>query len=109
MPQDTYPDWLLRLLRPGQVYQDDAAIMAKAIELTLAALTGGRSALFGAIIASQSGEIVSFAHNEVRQSLDTTAHAEVVAIRRAQRALGSLSLDRAGFLLFEFSQPVNRV
>ena len=96
MSQDPYPDWLLRILRPGQVYQDDATIMTKAVELTLAALTGGQGGPFGAIIASRSGEIVSFAHNEVRQRLDITAHAEVVAIRRAQQALGSLSLDRDG-------------
>ena len=108
MPHNNYPDWLLQILRPGQVCQDDETIMAKAVELTLAALTSGQGGPFGAIIASQAGEIISFAYNEVRQSLDSTAHAEVVAIRRAQRALGSLSLDReglSGLRLFTTCEP----
>lgn len=39
----------------------------------------------GSVIVSRSGEIVSAGHNERVQSGDPTAHAEMVAIRRAGR------------------------
>ena len=90
-----YPPWLLDIVAPGQLYPSDAAIMRRAITLTLAALERGQGGPFGAIIATQTGEIVAVAHNEVRQELDVTAHAEVMAIRRATQALRRLDLDAA--------------
>lgn len=41
----------------------------------------------------KGGELVAAAHNEREQTSDPTAHAEVVAIRRAADALGSWRLD----------------
>ncbi|MHA6318604.1 tRNA adenosine(34) deaminase TadA [Altererythrobacter sp. CAU 1778] len=46
----------------------------------------------GAVIVHR-GEIVSFAHNEPRTSHDPTAHAELLAIRRAAAALGQERLE----------------
>jgi tRNA(Arg) A34 adenosine deaminase TadA len=93
MTVGVYPQWLLDIVAPGQVYPSDAAIMRRAIELTLAALQRGEGGPFGAIIATEQGEIVAVAHNEVQQGLDVTAHAEIVVIRRAARALKRLALD----------------
>ena len=44
----------------------------------------------GAVVV-RNGEIVSRAHNLSRQSNDPTQHAELLALRRAQQILGSLS------------------
>ena len=95
MTAGVYPQWLLDLVAPGQVYPSDAAIMRRAIELTLAALQRSQGGPFGAIIATEQGEVVAVAHNEVQQGLDVTAHAEIVVIRRAAQVLKRLALDAA--------------
>ena len=47
----------------------------------------------GALIVNESGEIVSHGKNEREKDNDPTAHAEVLAIRRAGEKLGSWRLD----------------
>jgi len=47
---------------------------------------------FGAVIVYR-GEIIAVAHNEVIHRNDPTAHAEILAIRRAGKALGRFHLD----------------
>ena len=47
---------------------------------------------FGAVIV-KDGEIISSAHNEVISSNDPTAHAEVLAIRRASKKLSRFDLS----------------
>lgn len=47
---------------------------------------------FGAVIV-KDGEIISKAHNEVVVSHDPTAHAEILAIRRASEKLGRFDLS----------------
>ena len=64
-----------------------------------AALTEARLALdhgdvpIGAVVLSPAGEVVSRAHNERELTGDPTAHAEVLALRRAAAATGSWRLD----------------
>lgn len=48
----------------------------------------------GAVVVL-NGRIVSRAHNEVEGGYDPTAHAEVLALRRAAEVLGSWRLDGA--------------
>jgi len=48
----------------------------------------------GAVIV-KDGEIIAAAHNEVESARDATAHAEVLAIRRAGQKLGTWRLDGA--------------
>lgn len=47
----------------------------------------------GAVICDASGAIVSRGHNRREADSDPTAHAEIVAIRSAARAVGSWRLD----------------
>jgi tRNA(adenine34) deaminase len=47
----------------------------------------------GALIVNELGEIVSLGKNEREKDNDPTAHAEILAIRRAGEKLGSWRLD----------------
>jgi tRNA(adenine34) deaminase len=47
----------------------------------------------GALIVNEVGEIVSFGKNEREKDNDPTAHAEIVAIRKASEKIGSWRLD----------------
>jgi guanine deaminase len=65
--------------------------MARAIELSLENVRSGRGGPFAAVIA-KDGKIIAEGANCVTSTNDPTAHAEVVAIRAASRALGSFEL-----------------
>jgi tRNA(adenine34) deaminase len=47
----------------------------------------------GALIVNDAGEIVSFGKNEREKDNDPTAHAEILAIKRAGEKIGSWRLD----------------
>jgi len=47
----------------------------------------------GALIVNEVGEIVSFGKNEREKDNDPTAHAEILAIKRAGEKIGSWRLD----------------
>lgn len=47
---------------------------------------------FGAVIV-KDGEIIAIGHNEVIKTNDPTAHAEIVAIRKATKLLGRFDLS----------------
>ena len=47
----------------------------------------------GALIINEVGEIISFGKNEREKDNDPTAHAEIVAIRKASEKIGSWRLD----------------
>ncbi|MDP9093953.1 MAG: nucleoside deaminase [Actinomycetota bacterium] len=47
----------------------------------------------GAVVLDRSGVILAEAHNERERGHDPTAHAEVVALRRAGAALGTWHLE----------------
>ncbi|MDR1141005.1 MAG: nucleoside deaminase [Planctomycetaceae bacterium] len=47
---------------------------------------------FGAVIV-QNGEVIAVAHNEVLGTNDPTAHAEIVAIRKATAILGRFNIS----------------
>jgi guanine deaminase len=57
---------------------------------------------FGACIA-RDGKVISAAHNTVWQETDSTAHAEINAIRVACRALGTI--DRTGCSIYSTCEP----
>jgi tRNA(adenine34) deaminase len=65
--------------------------MRRALDLALEAARGGEVPV-GAVI-TRSDVIVSEAANAMRGASDPTAHAEIVAIRRAAEALATSRLD----------------
>jgi tRNA(Arg) A34 adenosine deaminase TadA len=65
--------------------------MQKAIDLATENVTSGVGGPFGAVIV-RAGEIVATGANLVTSTNDPTAHAEVVAIRAACKALGDFQL-----------------
>src|ERR1700722_11425186 len=67
--------------------------MWAAIRLSLQKMRENRGGPFGAVVV-RDGEIIARGWNQVTSSDDPTAHAEVVAIRRACKKLKSFQLDR---------------
>lgn len=65
--------------------------MRRAIALSLEKMQAGSGGPFGAVIA-RDGAIIAEGWNQVTSTADPTAHAEVVAIRRACQALGRFDL-----------------
>lgn len=76
--------------------------MRRVIELAQRGMQGGHGGPFGSVVV-KDGEIVGEAHNEVLASNDPTAHAELLAIRRASQKLGTFSL--AGCELYTNGAP----
>ena len=83
----TDPSWL-----PPLDAQGPAAFMSLAIEIALQSARHGGGP-FGAVVADAQGRLVEVGWNQVVASRDSTAHAEIVAIRRAEAKLGTHRLD----------------
>jgi tRNA(Arg) A34 adenosine deaminase TadA len=76
--------------------------MLRAIEQARMGMLKGEGGPFGAVVV-KAGELISVANNEVTSSLDPTAHAEVLAIRRACANLKTFSLE--GCELYTSCEP----
>jgi len=72
--------------------EDKKTFMREAIKLSLDNMRAGNGGPFGAVIVKE-GKIIARGFNKVTSTNDPTAHAEVVAIREACKALGSFQLD----------------
>ena len=70
----------------------DRTFMLRAIALAEAGMDSNDGGPFGAVVV-KDGRIVAEGNNRVTSSNDPTAHADVVAIRDACRALGTFQLD----------------
>src|SRR5208282_5135653 len=70
--------------------------MIRAIELSLENVHSGRGGPFAAVVA-KDGKIIAEGTNCVTSTNDPTAHAEVIAIRAACRALGDFELTGCDF------------
>lgn len=66
--------------------------MREAIALSLSSIRSGQGGPFGAVVV-KNNQIVATGSNQVLASNDPTAHAEVVAIRNACRALQTFQLS----------------
>ena len=77
--------------------------MRRAIALSCESVAAGSGGPFGAVIV-QDGRIVAEGCNQVTSTNDPTAHAEVVAIRAACRALGRFELR--GCEIFTSCEPL---
>ena len=77
------------------------AMMREALALALEALEAGEVPV-GAVIA-RGGQVIARARNEREALRDPTAHAEILALRRAAQALGSWRLT--GCTLYVTLEP----
>ena len=66
--------------------------MQRAIELSLANVRAGRGGPFGAVVV-KDGKVVAEGANSVTATNDPSAHAEVVAIRKACKKLKHFELE----------------
>ena len=71
---------------------DKTTIMRRVIALSRQGMQGGFGGPYGTVIV-KDGEIVGEGHNEVLATKDPTAHAEVLAIRRASQKLNTFDLS----------------
>ena len=74
------------------ITEKDKQFIKRAIELSEKGMDKNAGGPFGAVIV-KDGKVIAEGFNEVTSSNDPTAHAEVVAIRRACENLGSFLLD----------------
>ena len=81
---------------------EDETFLRRAIALSRERMAAGDGGPFGAVIA-RDGVIVAEGWNQVTSANDPTAHAEMVAIRRACQAVGSFSL--AGATIYTSCEP----
>lgn len=81
---------------------DPADLMRRAVDLALRSVEQGGGP-FGALVARPDGRVVAEGWNRVVELRDSTAHAEVVALRAAQQALGTHRLD--GLVLYTSCAP----
>jgi guanine deaminase len=79
-----------------------AELMRRAIALALENVRSGRGGPFAALVA-KDGRVIAEGANRVTASNDPTAHAEIVAIREACRALKNFQL--AGCDLYTTCEP----
>ncbi len=70
----------------------DYSFMELAIALAMENVETGAGGPFGAVVA-KDGKVIAAAANSVTATNDPTAHAEIVAIRKACQALGTFQLD----------------
>lgn len=83
--------------------EKDKEFMRRAIALAQKGIDAGAGGPFGAVVVNQNGEVVGEGFNQVTSTNDPTAHAEVVAIRRACETLGNFQLD--GCILYTSCEP----
>jgi guanine deaminase len=71
---------------------DHEDFMRDAIRLSIEGVRSGRGGPFGCVVV-RGGKVVGRGSNQVTSTCDPTAHAEVVAIRDACKALGTFNLS----------------
>jgi len=76
--------------------------MDLAVREAMEGIRQGKGGPFGAVIV-KDGEVISAACNEVTSSNDPTAHAEILAIRRASEKLGTY--DLSGCVIYATGEP----
>lgn len=84
-----------------QIFMTDADFMRLAIQAAWQGVEKGEMP-FGACLV-RKGQVISVAHNSAKADMDTTAHAEVQAIREACRRLKTLALP--GCVIYATCEP----
>lgn len=78
-------------------------LMQRAVELAERNARNKKGGPFGAVVAGPDGEILGEGTNGITSRIDPTAHAEIMAIRKAAEKLGRA--DLADCILFCSSEP----
>lgn len=78
-------------------------IMKLGIEEARKTMNENKGGPFGAVITDSNGKVISVASNRVLEDCDATAHAEVMAIRKAGKVLGTY--DLSGCILYATGYP----
>lgn len=86
----------------SRIDEQDATFLRRAVELSRERMRANLGGPFGAIIV-RDGKVLAEGWNEVTSAKDPTAHAEVVAIRRACLAVDDFSL--AGATIYASCEP----
>jgi guanine deaminase len=81
---------------------EDRAHLARAVALSREHMESGAGGPFGSVVVRE-GQVLGEGWNQVTSTNDPTAHAEVVAIRRACETIGSFSLQ--GATLYASCEP----
>jgi tRNA(Arg) A34 adenosine deaminase TadA len=81
---------------------EDRVHLARAVALSREHMESGAGGPFGSVVV-RDGQVIGEGWNRVTSTNDPTAHAEVVAIRRACEALGTFSLH--GATLYASCEP----
>lgn len=84
------------------ITEQDKQFIKRAIELSEKGMDSNAGGPFGAIVV-KDGEIIAEGFNKVTSNNDPTAHAEVIAIRRACEKLGTFQLD--GCVIYTSCEP----
>ena len=92
-PSKTAPKCPFQKRYPSQLIRDDAFYMTLAYNEAIDAWTANEVPI-GAIVECD-GEIVGKGHNQVEFSKDPTAHAEMIAVTQAARAISDWRLNNA--------------
>src|SRR5262245_33727744 len=79
----------------------DGAMIGLALDQARKALAAGEVPV-GAVVV-QDGRVIGAGHNRPITSIDPTAHAEIIAIRRAAQAVGNYRLP--GAMLYTTAEP----
>lgn len=78
-------------------------LMQRAVELAERNARTGKGGPFGAVVATESGEVLGEGTNGISSRVDPTAHAEIMAIRQAAEKLGRADLGDC--ILYCSSEP----
>lgn len=110
MPSDclpiTLPDWAADCDNPATTIPDDEARMRFVIDLARRNVEHGTGGPFGAAIFSLAeGRLLAIGVNSVLRLQSSVMHAEMLAIMRAQQAIGSYTLKQPGHALYTSCEP----
>jgi guanine deaminase len=87
---------------PKQSEGNDESFMREAIRLSFETMRSNTGGPFGAVVV-KDGKIIARGFNRVLETNDPTAHAEVVAIREACKALNDFQLS--GCTIYTSCEP----
>lgn len=81
-------------------------IMKLGIDEARTTMNEGKGGPFGAVITDIEGKVIAIASNKVLESHDPTAHAEIMAIRKASEILGTHNLENCILYVTGFPCPM---